>query len=140
MHFQWLALQWLDGHLLPSGRPVVLTAHDLLPREPRPGQASAQRRLYERVGAVVVHSEYGRRQLVDVLGVEAAKVHVVHHGAFTHLTVQLDERGLPPELAAVDVPVVLFFGLLRPYKGIEAAARGLARDRAPSCGSSGAHG
>ena len=129
VHFQWLALQWLDGHLLPSGRPVVLTAHDLLPREPRPGQALAQRRLYERVAAVVVHSEYGRGQLVDRLGVDPANVHVVHHGALHHLTVQPDERGLPPELAEVHVPVVLFFGLLRPYKGIETlleAWRGIA--------------
>jgi glycosyltransferase involved in cell wall biosynthesis len=123
VHFQWLALQWLDGHLLPSGRPVVLTAHDLLPREPRPGQASAQRRLYERVGAVVVHSEYGRRQLVDVLGVDAERVHVIPHGAFTHLTTQPDERGLPPDLERVEVPVVLFFGLLRPYKGLETLLR-----------------
>ena len=119
VHFQWLALQWLDGHLLPTTRPVVLTAHDLLPREARPGQASAQRRLYERVTAVVVHSEHGRRQLVEVLGVDAERVHVIHHGAFNHLTTQPDELGLPRELAAVDVPVVLFFGLLRPYKGIE---------------------
>src|SRR5581483_5900535 len=48
VHFQWLDVQWLDGYLLPN-RPLVLTAHDLLPREPRPGQAHAQRRLYERV-------------------------------------------------------------------------------------------
>jgi glycosyltransferase involved in cell wall biosynthesis len=129
VHFQWLALQWLDGHLLPAG-PVVLTAHDLLPREARPGQAWAQRHLYERVSAVVVHSEHGRRQLVDGLGVDAEKVHVIHHGAFTHLTAQPDERGLPSELAAVELPVVLFFGLLRPYKGIESlleAWRGVAR-------------
>ena len=118
VHFQWLALQWLDGHLLPAG-PVVLTAHDLLPREARPGQAWAQRHLYERVSAVVVHSEYGHRQLVDGLGVADEQVHVIHHGAFTHLAAQPDERGLPSELAAVEVPVVLFFGLLRPYKGIE---------------------
>jgi glycosyltransferase involved in cell wall biosynthesis len=31
----------------------------------------------------------------------------------------MDERPLPGELAAVDGPVVLFFGLLRPYKGLE---------------------
>jgi glycosyltransferase involved in cell wall biosynthesis len=46
-------------------------------------------------------------------------VHVIHHGAFEHLTTQTDERALPPELAGVEGPVVLFFGLLRPYKGIE---------------------
>jgi glycosyltransferase involved in cell wall biosynthesis len=117
VHFQWLALQWLDGRLLPR-RPVVLTAHDLLPRDPRRGQAAAQRRLYDRVSALVVHSDYGRRQLVDRLGVPETKVHVIHHGAFTHLA-ELPSGPLPGELAAVTEPVVLFFGLLRPYKGIE---------------------
>jgi glycosyltransferase involved in cell wall biosynthesis len=114
VHFQWLDLQWLDRYLLPR-RPVVLTAHDLLPREPRPGQAAAQRRLYSAVDAIVVHSEYGRRQLVEVAGVDGARVHVIPHGAFTHPARSV----LPPELAPVDRPVALFFGLLRPYKGLE---------------------
>ncbi len=118
VHFQWMPVQLLDAHLLPR-RPVVLTAHDLLPREPRPGQVRAQRRLYDAVDALVVHSEYGRRQLVAALGVEPAKVHVVHHGAFIHLREQSREAPLPQELAEVRGPVVLFFGLLRPYKGIE---------------------
>ena len=117
VHFQWLDLQWLDPFLLPA-RPVVLTAHDLLPREPRPGQARSQRRLYERVDAVVVHSQYGAGQLVDALGVDAAKVHVIHHGAFEHLTVA-PRSALPDELEPFDGPVALFFGLLRPYKGID---------------------
>ena len=70
VHFQWLPVQHLDGHLLPgrrtaSGarRPLVLTAHDVLPREPRPGQLAAQRRLYDRFDAIVVHSEHGRARL-----------------------------------------------------------------------------
>jgi glycosyltransferase involved in cell wall biosynthesis len=117
VHFQWLDVQWLDGWLLPRS-PVVLTAHDLLPREPRPGQATAQRRLYERVDAVIVHSQYGRTQLVDRLGVAAGRVHVIHHGAFEHLTRVPNPEPLPPDVAAVDALVVLFFGLLRPYKGL----------------------
>jgi len=118
VHFQWLAVQALDRYLLPA-RPTVLTAHDLLPREPRPGQAAAQRRCYEAVDAVVVHSEYGRGLLVSRLGVDPGKVRVIHHGAFKHLTMHQHEVPLPPELAAVRSPVVLFFGLLRPYKGVE---------------------
>lgn len=118
VHFQWLALQWLDPWLLPA-RPRVLTAHDLLPREPRPGQARAQRRCYEAMDAVIAHSDYGRRQLIEVAGVDPTKVHVIHHGAFEHLTQLPHEEPLPAELAGASGPVVLFFGLLRPYKGVE---------------------
>jgi len=127
-HFQWLPVQHVDGHLLPS-RPTVLTAHDVLPREPRSGQLGAQRRLYERVDAVVAHTEHGRARLVGELGIDPAKVEVIPHGAFDHLR---DIPGtLPPELAAAPpgVPVVLFFGLLRPYKGLDVlleAWRGIA--------------
>ena len=113
VHFQWLAVQYLDGLLLPRRRPVVLTAHDLLPREQRsPGQRRAQRRLYDRVDAVVVHSEHGRARLAE-MGVEAQ---VIPHGAFTHLT---DLEPAPLPLPDPGVPVVLFFGLLRPYKGLD---------------------
>ncbi len=120
VHFQWLPVQWLDARLLPD-RPLVLTAHDLLPREARPGQVQAQRRLYDRVDAVIVHSDYGRRQLL-ALGIDPAKVHVIHHGAFEHLAApSAAAPALPPELGHTPSPtaVVLFFGLLRPYKGVE---------------------
>lgn len=119
VHFQWLTVQPVDVHLLPRSRPLVLTAHDVLPREPRRGQLDAQRRLYERVDAVVVHSAHGRTRLVEQLGVAPGKVHVIAHGAFAHLTNVAGEQPLPPALAAVDKPVVLCFGLLRPYKGID---------------------
>jgi glycosyltransferase involved in cell wall biosynthesis len=119
VHFQWLTIQPIDVRLLPRSRPVVLTAHDVMPREPRRGQIAAQRALYERVDAVVVHSEHGRDRLVAELGVAAQKVHVIPHGAFGHLTQVTGERPLPPQLAKVAGPVVLCFGLMRPYKGLD---------------------
>jgi glycosyltransferase involved in cell wall biosynthesis len=119
VHFQWLTVQQLDVKLLPRGRPLVLTAHDVLPREPRLGQARAQRRLYDAVDAVVVHSDRGRARLVDGVEVDPAKVNVIHHGAFEHLTRLRGQGQLPQELRAVPGPVVLFFGLLRPYKGVD---------------------
>jgi glycosyltransferase involved in cell wall biosynthesis len=123
VHFQWLPVQQLDGLLLPrsrerGGRPLVLTAHDILPREPRPGQRRAQRRLYGRFDAIVVHSEHGRDRLTAELGVDPARVHVIPHGAFAHLAAQPPGAAveLPSETRA---PVVLCFGLIRPYKGID---------------------
>ena len=97
--------------------PLVLTAHDILPREPRPGQLAAQRRLYERFDAIVVHSAHGRARLTTELGVDPARVHVIPHGA---LTMPLTAGPPPPPpLRQTDRPVVLFFGLLRPYKGLD---------------------
>ncbi len=119
-HYQWLTVPPLDTHLLPRDRPVVLTAHDVLPREPRPGQIRALTKLYRRADAVVVHSEHGRDRLVAEAGVEPARVTVIPHGAFTHLAATAPAP-LPRELQATPAgrPVVLCFGLLRPYKGID---------------------
>lgn len=130
VHYQWLSVQPLDALLLPPRRPRVLTAHDILPREPRPGQLAATRRLVRRMDAVIAHSEHGASRLRDELGVAPERVRVIPHGAFEHLA-RLPESPLPPALAPVEQPVVLFFGLLRPYKGLEVlleAWRGVTAD------------
>ena len=121
VHFQWLTVQELDVHLLPARtprRPLLLTAHDIMPREPRRWQRAAQRRLYDRVDAVVVHSQNGRRRLTEELGVDGARVHVIPLGALAPWE-GAGDGVLPAQLAQVEGPVVLFFGLLRPYKGLE---------------------
>ncbi len=118
VHFQWLSVQQLDGHLLPDFHPLVITAHDVLPREPRAGQREAQRRLYGRFDAVVVHSRHGAERLTGELGVDPQRVHVIPHGAFAHLA----DAGAGvdgPAFPQTDKPVVLCFGLMRPYKGID---------------------
>ena len=126
VHFQWLTLQQLDWALLPRGRPLAITAHDVLPREPRPGQRRGQRRVYERFDAVIVHSEHGRARLTGELGIAPERVHVIPHGVFAHLAEQgpatppeagTERRPTPP--SETDLPVVLCFGLMRPYKGID---------------------
>jgi glycosyltransferase involved in cell wall biosynthesis len=122
VHFQWLSVQPIDVHLLPprgAGPRLVLTAHDILPREPRPGQLSGQRRLYERFDAIVVHSEHGRARLTEELGVDERRVHVIPHGALPPSVSAQPPAELPDGFRAVPGPVALFFGLLRPYKGID---------------------
>ncbi|UTI64720.1 glycosyltransferase family 4 protein [Paraconexibacter antarcticus] len=124
VHWQWAAIQELDWALTRLGpRGVrVLTAHDVLPRVARPLQTAGQRRLYAGVDAVVAHTEHGRRRLVAEAGVDPARVHVIPHGAFTHLSGLVPTP--PPELAATGAgaggpPAALLFGLLKPYKGLD---------------------
>ena len=116
VHFQWLAVPVLDGPLLPRRRPLVLTAHDIVPRG---GGAAGHRRLAGRFDAVIAHSAHGRERLVAELGVAPERAHAIPHGAFAHLAA-LPPAALPAELPQTgDAPVVLCFGLLRPYKGLD---------------------
>jgi glycosyltransferase involved in cell wall biosynthesis len=118
VHFQWLVLSQIDGPLLPRGRPLVLTAHDILPRERAAGSRTAHHRLLHRFDAVIAHSEDGRRRLVDELGLDPTKVHTIPHGALTHLAAG-PPGPLPEELGQPTGPIVLYFGLIRPYKGLD---------------------
>jgi glycosyltransferase involved in cell wall biosynthesis len=69
--------------------------------------------------AVVAHSEHGAAALRDEVGLDPARVHVIPHGAFDYLTELPKEKPLPAELEGAEGPVILFFGLLRPYKGVD---------------------
>ncbi len=122
VHFQWLTAQPLDVHLLPrpgaKGRPkLVLTAHDVLPREPSLGQRRGQRSLYGRMDAIVVHSEHGRERLRRELGIADERIEVIPHGLLAPW--EDVPAPLPAPFAGVQGPVVLFIGLLRPYKGLD---------------------
>src|SRR5215208_2751955 len=107
-HFQWLPVERIDSYLLPAARPRLLTMHNVIRRE------AVDVRLAQRMDAVVVHTRHG----AELLG-GGERVHVIPHGAFEHLTHQRHERPLPAELAAVERPVVLYFGVVRPYKGVD---------------------
>ena len=119
VHFQWLTAPALDAHLLPPVRPRLLTAHYILPPRPSRRQVHAAHRVFDRMDAVVAHSEHGARRLREEVGLPAERVRVIPHGAFDYLTRLPEEKPLPPELEGAEGPVVLSFGLLRPYKGLE---------------------
>lgn len=120
-HWQWTTLPAVDRHLLgrDPGHPRVVTVHYPLPRPGERRRLAAQRRYLDGFDAVVVHTEGGAARLRDEVGLDPAKVEVIPHGPLDYLTELPDERPLPPELEDADGPVILFFGLLRPYKGID---------------------
>lgn len=119
LHYQWLTIPPLDVRLLPPLRPRLMTAHYILPPQPSRRQARSARRVFDSMDAVVAHSEHGAARLRDEVGLDPAKVRVIPHGAFDYLTQLPEEKPLPPELEGAEGPVILSFGLLRPYKGLE---------------------
>jgi glycosyltransferase involved in cell wall biosynthesis len=119
VHYQWLTVPALDAFLIPPTRPRVMTAHYILPPRPSGRQVASARRLFSRMDAVVAHSEHGAARLTGEVGLDPARVRVIPHGAFDYLTRLPEETPLPAELEGAEGPVILAFGLIRPYKGLE---------------------
>lgn len=118
VHYMWLPIPALDRRLLAPKRPRLYTMHWRLPKA---GTRIARTltRLLAEMDAVVVHSEHGARRLQSDFGVPPERLRVIPHGAFDYLTRQEAEAPLPAELREVRGPVVLAFGLVRPYKGTD---------------------
>lgn len=95
-------------------RPLVMSVHDVVPHVPRLGSRAEHRllgRLYQRPDAIVVHHQHLAEQLRSEFGVHDAQIHVVPHQVFP-----VDGPRVDPPSAN---PTVLFFGALRPNKGVE---------------------
>jgi glycosyltransferase involved in cell wall biosynthesis len=119
VHYQWLTLPALDALLLPRRRPRVMTAHYIVPPDASGSRVAAANFAFGRMDAVVAHSEHSAARLRDQVRLDPEKIRVIPHGAFDYLTRLPEEQPLPAELEGAEGPVILCFGLLRPYKGTE---------------------
>jgi glycosyltransferase involved in cell wall biosynthesis len=118
VHVQWLPrpevdLRWLRR--VADDRPVVLTAHDVLPRRRRAMPVWPD--VLETAERVVVHSQRAVEQLVE-LGLGRERIARIAHPVFPG-------EALPPP----EGRTLLFFGLIRDYKGLDVLLRALPKIR-----------
>jgi glycosyltransferase involved in cell wall biosynthesis len=127
IHFQWLADR--NGELffmklLKRCRfKIVYTAHDLLPHDM---DTHANRRvfqtIYSLVDLLIVHADNIKQQMLEKFDVDSAKIHVIPHGSNA---IFFDDQCVSKETARKEIgiplgkQVILFFGLIKPYKGLE---------------------
>lgn len=127
MHVQWLLDPEQDYHLLRLlkllGCRIVYTAHNLLPHESdSPRDRAAFQRIYRLADRIIVHAERNREEVIDEFDLDGGRIAVVPHGAYDLFfrggTLDRQEArnalGLPP-----DRRIILFFGSVRRYKGLE---------------------
>ena len=116
VHWQWAPLPSLDIRAMrAAGRDAgatVFTAHDVLPRRSR-DSAQLWAEIYASCERVIVHGAASRdRLLVEVGGVTPERVAVIPH-ALLHARGAAAARPEPAD------PRILFFGLIRPDKGLD---------------------
>jgi glycosyltransferase involved in cell wall biosynthesis len=118
VHVQWLAvprfdLRWVAR--LRRERPILFTAHNVLPHEGEP-DVERRRALYESFDRVVVHTRKGAEH-VEGFGVPAERIVRIPHGTFD-----------APPATSITPPsgrTLLFYGLIRRYKGLDVLIRAL---------------
>ncbi len=96
--------------------PVVAHHHHL---DPSPLNGVIEKRVIEGADAVVVGSEFGRRQLAGELGVRTDHVTVVHYGVDAAFAPRPRRADLVERYGLRDRLVVLFFGGLKPRKNLD---------------------
>lgn len=138
LHQQWsLAPLWDAPRLAAArraGRPLVLTVHNVLPHERHALQPPVWRRLYRQAPALIVHGQASRHALEALLAEDAeAGRHALAPAPPIHV-IPMPPDPPDPQLPlptreaaraalglAEDLPLALFLGHLRPYKGLDLA-------------------
>ncbi len=105
--------------------PVIVTAHNILPHDEPEQRAlfmkTAFRVIYRSASGIIVHSEYAKERLKEFAGASGMRIAVIPHGNYLFFKT----RPIPQAQArqrlgiAARAPVLLYFGALRHYKGIE---------------------
>jgi len=116
--------EWLIDTLKQIEKPIVLTAHTVLP-EPDDVMLRVTRELCRYSTSVVALSETGRRLLEEIYGIEPQKLRVIHHGVpdvpFSSTDQAKASFGVGQRL------VISTFGLINRGKGLEYAIQAMRR-------------
>lgn len=125
--FQWWSGAVLHSYLLLAvaarllGARVIIEFHEAFDT----GEAkypfvtsyvrTLSRPLLRLAAGFAVHSEYDRANICKLLALEGRPIAVVPHGPNDHLV----KAGPPPKVHNAGLCNLLFFGTIRPYKGLE---------------------
>lgn len=118
-------------------KPVLFTIHNVDSHEPSRGYKIICRLLFKLGDHYIVHSASNRELLISEYGVEPKRVTQIPHGPLDfHVKEAVDRDQILREFGfSSEDQVLLLYGAIRSYKGVETALRALARvvQESPRC-------
>lgn len=98
---------------------TVLTIHNVLPHEPRPLDRVLSRTAFRLADRLLVHAESLKDSLVGRFGIPPERIRVLPHGICATGPAAYTPGEARARLGIKESRVVLFFGFVRPYKGLD---------------------
>lgn len=98
---------------------VFLTIHNILPHENRFFDKALCNIIYRLSDRLIVHSKRMKENLIDIFRIYSEKISVIPHGICLDYQNTISREKAKRKLGIKEERVILFFGLVRKYKGLE---------------------
>jgi glycosyltransferase involved in cell wall biosynthesis len=127
-HIQSLQAQELDmffinilKNILNSfAGTLVITAHNSMPHEPRKLTKYSYKKIYECSDKLITHTHFDKQEITNIWPETEKKISVIPHGNYSLLYKDIKvKKKYPSDFN------ILFFGYIRPYKGVEFLIKGV---------------
>ncbi len=133
IHIQWLRFNFIDGVFFPLmarllGHTVVYTAHDVVPHSVDKRRIRLLFRLiYKSQNKIVAHTKYIMERIHTEFGIDQSKISVVKHGVYVVPDGRRKDFAISKKALGIgeDEFVLLFFGIITEYKGLDLLAHSL---------------
>ncbi len=134
-----LHAQWWSAPLFPiylticacfklKNKPVIFSVHNVLSHENSILYFKMSQLLFKLGDYFIVHSIINKQQMADFYHIPQDKISIIPHGSLDfHIKKGIDRKKIRGEMGITpENKVILLFGAIRPYKGIDAAIKAFA--------------
>lgn len=131
LHAQWWSLPLFPVYAVIClgfklrGIPVVFTVHNVLPHEKSLLYPMINRLLYKLGDHFIVHTSHNAQQMIRYYNISKNRISLIPHGTLDfHVRDHEDRNAIRHEMGFDENhKVILFFGAVRPYKGLDTLIR-----------------
>lgn len=123
-------IQILMRFVLLKGKPWVFTVHNVLPHEDKEQNKAIYQNIYQRVQGLIFHTHYSQCEFQKIFPAIQKKQAKIPHGASN-----FSKNDKPSFDIKTDPKQLLFFGNIRPYKGLDILLQAFAiiQNEFPDC-------
>jgi len=134
LHVQWWSLPLFPVYAVVCccfkirRRPVVITVHNVLPHENSIAYKILSKLLFALCDHFIVHTEINKQQMISEYGIRPERLSLIPHGTLDfHVKQEIERESIRKEMGFdPDNKIILIFGAIRSYKGIDTALEAFA--------------